>query len=180
MELRETTEEELSEFLDVHRSAFSDEGEVIADLVNSLLKDSTAHPLLSLAAYEDSRMLGHILFTKATISGYETNISAQLLAPLAVIPEAQSKGLGQMLINEGVAQLRKAGVDLVFVLGHPTYYPRCGFAPAGVQGLEAPYPIPDKDAGAWMVQELKTDVIGSIIGKLQCAEALDQPEYWRE
>ncbi len=119
MELRETTEAELSELLDVHRTAFGDEGEVIADLVSGLLKDYTAHPLLSLAAYEDRRMLGHILFTKATITGYETDISAQLLAPLAVLPETQGKGFGQRLINEGIERLRKAGVDLVCGLGHP-------------------------------------------------------------
>ena len=43
---------------------------------------------------------------------------------------------------EGLKQLAESGVDLVFVLGHPGYYPKFGFRPAGALGFEAPYPIP--------------------------------------
>ena len=85
-----------------------------------------------------------------------------------------------MAIKEGLNQLRNSGVDLVFVLGHPEYYPRFGFTPAGVLGFEAPYPIPDEHAGAWMVQELKQGVIGRVKGKIQCSEVLNQSQHWRE
>jgi predicted N-acetyltransferase YhbS len=72
------------------------------------------------------------------------------------------------------------GVELVFVLGHPGYYPRFGFKPAGVLGFEAPYPIPEKHADAWMVRELRAGIIGSVRGKVVCADTLSRPEYWRE
>jgi putative acetyltransferase len=72
------------------------------------------------------------------------------------------------------------GVELVFVLGHPGYYPRHGFTPAGVLGFHAPYPIPEKNADAWMVQELHPGVIGRARGKILCADAINRPEYWRE
>jgi hypothetical protein len=52
--------------------------------------------------------------------------------------------------------------------------------PAGVLGFEAPYPIPDEHAGAWMVQALKDGVIGRFKGKVRCAVVLDQPQHWRE
>ena len=180
MEIRETTKSELQDILDVHKAAFGDEGETIAELVEGLLKDETAYPSLSLAAYKNGKMIGHILFTKATITNHETDISAQILAPLAVLPTDQNTGTGQKLINAGLENLKQSGVDLVFVLGHPTYYPRCGFIPSGAQGLDAPYPIEDKNADAWMVQELKTDTLGRVHGKLKCAEAMDREEYWRE
>ena len=38
---------------------------------------------------------------------------------------------------------QKRDVELVFVLGHPEYYPRYGFTPAGEQGFEAPNSIPE-------------------------------------
>ncbi len=76
--------------------------------------------------------------------------------------------------------MSESGVELVFVLGHPDYYPRHGFKPAGALGFEAPYPIPDKNANAWMVQELRTGAIDSVSGKVICADALNQPEHWRE
>ncbi|MCP4693940.1 MAG: N-acetyltransferase [Desulfobacterales bacterium] len=103
-----------------------------------------------------------------------------ILAPLAIIPGAQGKGVGGKLIVEGLRQLTESNMDLVFVLGHPGYYPKFGFKPAGAVGFEAPYPIPEKDAAAWMVQELRPGVIGSLSGKIICADALHQPEHWRE
>jgi putative acetyltransferase len=60
------------------------------------------------------------------------------------------------------------------------YYPRFGFKPAGSLGFEAPYPIPDEHANAWMVQELHPGVIGNVSGNLICADVLNQPEHWRE
>ena len=66
------------------------------------------------------------------------------------------------------------------MLGHPDYYQRFGFIPAGAQGFEAPYSIPEEHAGAWMVQELCSGVIGRVKGKVCCSEVLNQPEHWRE
>jgi putative acetyltransferase len=83
-------------------------------------------------------------------------------------------------IEKGLRHLTKTGVDLVFVLGHPEYYPRYGFKPAGHLGFEAPYPIPDEHADAWMVQALRPGVIGSVSGKVRCADELNMPEHWRE
>ena len=66
------------------------------------------------------------------------------------------------------------------MLGHPDYYPRSGFTPAGILGYEAPYHIPAEHAGAWMVQELCPGAIGKAKGKVQCSDVLNQPEHWRE
>jgi len=71
-------------------------------------------------------------------------------------------------------------VELVFVLGHPEYYPRTGFTPAGVLGYEAPYHIPEEHADAWMVKALCPGVIGRIKGAVKCSDILNQPEHWGE
>ncbi len=181
MEIRESTATDLMDVLHVEKEAFGNEkGSEIADLVMGLLSDPSAMPRLSLLAVDQKRAIGHILFTTARISGSKDHPSAVILAPLAVIPEAQSQGVGGRLIKEGLRLLSESGVQLVFVLGHPEYYPRHGFRPAGVLGLEAPYPIPAKHANAWMVQELRPGIIGRLRGKVMCADALDQPEHWRE
>lgn len=180
MEIREATEFDLDGLLDVERQAFGDdEGPIIVDLVKNLLIDQTAKPLLSLIALEDRQIKGHILFTKARIALHE-QISTALLAPLAVVPVLQSRGVGGRLVTEGLRLLTEREVKLVFVLGHPGYYPHHGFKTAGAIGFEAPYPIPDEVADAWMVQELSTGLIGKLRGKVLCADALDRPEYWRE
>ena len=181
MKIRRSKESELNEILHIHNQAFGKEkGIVISKLVEDLFVDKTALPLLSLVAIEKNKLIGHILYTKAVVTQSETEISAQILAPLAILPEEQSKGLGEKLINEGLKILKASGTELVFVLGHPTYYPRCGFIPAGEQGFEAPYPIPEEHAEAWMVQELNGDVIEKESGKVQCSKVLNEPQHWRE
>ena len=131
-------------------------------------------------AVEQDTVVGHLLFTRVHIEGSASNIAAQILAPLAVHPDFQAKGIGGKLIMVGLDALRKSKIQLVFVLGHPGYYPRCGFTPAGACGFEAPYPIPAEHASAWMVQEITPGIIGTIKGKIRCAETLHQPEHWRE
>ena len=180
MKIRPTKESDLHDVLLVEKAAFgTEEGQEIADLVNDLLGDPSAMPILSLIAIKDNQVIGHILFTKAIIDSNHS-ISAVILAPLAVIPAAQSQGVGGQLINEGLKRLSESGVDLVFVLGHPDYYPRHGFKPASILGFDAPYPIQQEHADAWMVKELRSGVIGSVSGKVQCCDVLNQPEHWRE
>jgi predicted N-acetyltransferase YhbS len=156
------------------------EGPEIVQLITDLVADASAQPVVSLVATTDDRVIGHILFSRARVETEERDLSATILAPLAVHPDFQSRGVGGRLILEGLRQLAGAGVDLVFVLGHSDYYPRFGFAEAGVRGFKAPYPIADRNAGAWMVQELGPEIPRFVQGNVRCAHALDEPRYWRE
>jgi predicted N-acetyltransferase YhbS len=157
-----------------------DEGKAIVALVDALSSDPTAQPVLSLVAESDHKVVGHILFSAVRLGGKSANTVAAILAPLAVHPAMQRQGIGGELIKAGLRQLRSNGVELVFVLGHPGYYPRYGFLPAGLYGLDAPYPIAPQNADAWMVQELAPNRIDRVSGTVHCADALDHPEYWIE
>jgi putative acetyltransferase len=162
--------------LSVERAAFGREDE--AALVVDLLQDPTAQPSLSLLAFLASKPVGHVLFTKAVLAGASSRVPAAILAPLAVRPEFQRQGAGRALIEHGAGRLTASGVQLLFVLGHPAYYTRCGFVPAVPYGLRAPYPIVPEEA--WMVRPLAPDVLGSVTGVIACAKSMAKPEYWRE
>lgn len=176
LQIVEATESDLDDVLAVERLAFGQDEE--AELVRELLADPSASPLLSLLARESDRAVGHILFTAARIEGAPEDSPASILAPLAVVPEAQRRGVGGRLIERGVELLAASGVALVFVLGHPEYYPRHGFAPAYPHGLPAPYPVSPEEA--WMLRALTPGTLGRVQGRVTCAEAMDRPEYWRE
>ncbi len=174
--IAEATASDLEHVLGVERQAFGEED--VAGLVRDLVDDPSARPLLSLLAWDGDRPVGHVMFTAARLDGAPDDVTVSILAPLAVVPDAQRMGIGGRLTEEGVRRLSESGVDLVFVLGHPSYYPRHGFEPASHLGLVAPYPVSPEDA--WMVRALRPDIIGSVRGVVACAEALDRPEHWRE
>ena len=175
--VRETITEDLEALLEIHRLAFQEED--VATLTKNLLLDETAQPLLSLAAFYRERAVGHILFTRAFIKeGTIQNFPVQILAPLAVLPEFQKNGIGRKLVENGLHILKQRGTALVFVLGHPEYYPRFGFINDAIgMGLFAPYPIPEKNRDAWMVQSLNEIPADSYKGQIVCARAMDRPEY---
>jgi putative acetyltransferase len=176
--IREALEEDLGAVLDVERRAFGQDIE--AELVRELMSDSSAVPRLSLLAATDGQPVGHVLFTAVTVIGADRPVPASILAPLAVVPEVQRRGYGKKLVEDGLTRLARDGVAIVFVLGDPRYYSRFGFVPATRLGFEAPFELPAEYGDAWMVKALGDGIIGSVTGRIRCADALSRPEYWRD
>jgi putative acetyltransferase len=147
-------------------AAFPTEAE--ARLVEAL-RDA-APPSVSLVADEAGRVVGHVLFTPVEIRGAEPAAGAFGLAPLAVRPERQRHGLGSELVRAGLAACRGVGARAVVVLGHPTYYPRFGFAPAWAAGLYYRVPGPNP---SFMVLELLPAALRGHTGEVRYHPAFD-------
>jgi putative acetyltransferase len=177
MLIREANPDDLADTLEVERRAFGRDDE--AELVRALIADRAADPQLSLLAFEDGACVGHAMFTSVSIVGAEWPVPSVILAPLAVVPEAQGKGCGTQLIATGLVLLRAAAIEHLFVFGRPDFYTRFGFEPAGRLGLHPPHPIPAKHADAWMVTALGDAAIGSVTGRVKCADSLSAPELWQ-
>lgn len=177
--IRESTSADTPSILDVILRAFGeDEGAEIAELVSALMIDVTATPILSLVAEVEGGIVGQVLFTRVQVEGENGTDRATILAPLSVLPEHQGRGLGGALIREGLERSRESGRDLVFVLGDPRYYTKFGFVSAGARGFEASYPVPPEHADAWMVRELRADVVSRCSGRIRCADSLMDVKYW--
>lgn len=113
-------------------------------------------PQISLVAVEADQVIGHIFFSPVTIEGEGSTTSAMGLAPMAVLPEHQRRGVGSWLVREGLRECLRMGQTVVVVLGHPEYYPRFGFIPASRVGLRSEYDVPDE---AFMVLELEAGAL---------------------
>lgn len=107
-----------------------------------LLRGSPAYvPELALVAEVDGAVVGHILFTVVDVGG----VPALALAPMAVAPAHQRRGIGSALVRAGLERAQARPEAAVIVLGHPDYYPRFGFRRAGAFGIEPPWPgVPDE------------------------------------
>lgn len=178
--IRETNYLDDSDITRIQKLAFNSDIEAI--LTHNLLTDPSAHPIISLFAVINDMAIGHIVFTKATfLNDPNSSPLMHILAPLAVIPDYQKKGIGELLIREGISRLHKLGSEIVFVLGHIEYYPKFGFIKnAQKLGFPAPYEIPMEVADAWMAAEIKKGALNKYRGKISCCKAMDKQEYWQE
>lgn len=129
-----------------------------AELVNALRKGNSFIPQLSLVAEIDKNIVGHILFTKATIE--KNTILA--LAPLSVLPEYQKQGIGTALIKEGHRIARELGYGFSVVLGSENYYPKVGYLPADTFGIKSPFDVPRENFMAYKLNENARNVRGMI------------------
>jgi putative acetyltransferase len=130
----------------VHEAAFPTPAE--ARLVDLLRQDGQAR--VSLVAVAAGEVVGHVLFSPVTLDGVSTEPAALGLAPVAVLPDWQRRGVGSALIRAGLEACRRLGTPWVVVLGWPAYYPRFGFEPAGPRRLGNEYGAGE----AFQVQEL--------------------------
>lgn len=101
------------------------------DLVDALRRDGGL--ALSLVATEpDGAMIGHIAFSPASAGDWYA------LGPVSVDPARQRRGVGRLLIEEGLRRLVARGAAGCILVGNPALYGRFGFAvrptlaPAGV------------------------------------------------
>ena len=130
-----------------------------ANLVDTLRANGKA--ALSLVAVQDNQVVGHILFSPATMDSNDAQCRVLALGPMAVLPGRQGLGIGSMLVKAGLDHCKQAGVDCIVVLGHPAFYPRFGFKTASQFGIGCEYDVPAK---YFMVAEFTDGALSSISG----------------
>jgi len=156
-EIRTERPEDVQALREVLLQAFG--GPEEADVVDALRRDCAG--MLSLVAVRDGRIVGHVLFSPATLEDRNRTVEGMGLAPLAVLPEYQKKGIGSALVRAGLAQLQSTPCPFVIVLGHPEYYRRFDFEPASRYGIASEWDVPDE---AFMIRIFDEVVMQGISG----------------
>lgn len=121
---------------ELNRRAFG--GNLESELIDRLQAERLAlASLVSVDAYD--HILGHILFSRATIQTRYGEIPVASLGPMCVEPDVQRRGIGSALVRHGIRVCRRLGESAIIVVGHPDFYAENGFSRDVVSQLESPY-----------------------------------------
>ncbi len=142
--------------------------ELEADIVDSLRAAGDHVPDLCLVAQDDDGTItGHVMLSR----GHVEEHAALGLGPIAVDPARQNEGIGAALMRGAIERAGATRFPLIALLGHPAYYPRFGFVPAGATfGIDSKYT--EAPPEAWMA--LALPAYGPHIrGRFRYADAFD-------
>jgi putative acetyltransferase len=132
-----------------------------ANLVDALRQQ--ARPVVSLVAEDNQTVVGHMMFSPVSLTGHP-DVKIMGLAPMAVAPNHQCKGIGSALVRAGLERCKQLGFGAVVVLGHPEYYPRFGFSPSSRFGMGCEYEVSEE---VFMVMELQPGYLRGISGSVK-------------
>ena len=94
--------------------------------------------LLEQVLIDDAGLIqGHVAVSKVRIEGSPVLIGGQL-APVSVHPRSQGLGYGRQLVYAAIDASRSLGIDVLFVLGDPSYYGALGFEACEIKSAYGP------------------------------------------
>ncbi len=152
----------------------AEEGRLIGRLARDLVTGTPASELWVFGASQAGRLCGAIVFTALHFA--RDPRTAVLLAPVAVAPDWQGRGVGQALLRFGLDDLRAAGIDFALSYGDPAFYSRVGFRRITPDDAAPPRPLSMPEG--WIGQGLSDRAEFPILGPSTCAAALDDPDFW--
>ena len=133
-------------------------GALEADLVDRLRDRGKL--LVSMVAQSDLALVGHIAFSRVIVESH-AGLRGVGLAPMAVLPPIQARGIGSALVQAGLDRCRRLQYEFAVVLGHAAYYPRFGFMPASRFALRCSWDVPDD---VFMALELRPGALAGAAG----------------
>ena len=176
MKLRAARASDLDAIRSLYLEAFpEEERELVAELAARLLSEPSTPPTISLVAELDSDIVGHVAFSPVSCTS-DPEFRGSILAPLAVSPSQQKRGIGGRLVDMGKEEVMKSGADVIFVYGDPAYYGRFGFLPDALTtyrpAYELQYPF------GWQFLPFGERTVESPPVEIECVDALSDPRLW--
>ena len=130
-------------------------------LVHNLRKSDVFIKKLDFVAVNDDKIIGNIMYAKATVKNNDSEYTVLTFGPVSVLPEYQNKGVGGKLISHTITLSKEMGYNGIIIYGDPEYYKRFGFKES------KEYKITNKDGkypAALLVLELYPNALNGIEG----------------
>lgn len=164
--IRQETESDYQAVFDLIEESFRTE--VYSDhkeqfLVERLRKSAAFVPALSLVAAVEKKIVGYILLTKIKIKNSKQFFASLALAPVAVLPQYQKKGIGSQLIGAAHKKAKAIGFKSIVLLGHQDYYPKFGYEQADKFEIVLPFEVPKENCFAIELENGSLDGVSGTV-----------------
>lgn len=85
-------------------------------------------PELDFVMEEDGKIIGHVMFSKASIECLDgSSLQAWTFGPISIHPDYKRKGYGLKLLNYSIEKARELGVGVLCMEGKIDFYKHAGF-----------------------------------------------------
>ena len=176
MDIRDATATDLDAIRDLLLQAFpEEERDNVVRLARELLLSDPEQGVISLVAEEGGSPIAHLALSPVVLPAAPGEDSA-ILAPLAVRPTHQRRGIGSGLVAEGLQRLAARRTALVFVYGDPHFYGRFGFRTELARGVIPPCAL--RHPEGWQALRLGAAAAPHPKGDLRCLPPLCREELW--
>lgn len=118
---------------------------------------------LSFVAFDGAEVIASVRMTRVRIG----TAQALLLGPLAVRPAFKNRGIGRHILKMSVEAARKAGHQLVVLVGDEPYYGPFGFQKVPQKQMKFPAPV---DQTRILYLELKEGSLVNAAGEIRHAD----------
>lgn len=130
-------------------------------------------PALDYVALDGGQIVGHILYSRATIVDSQGRQKEVLcFGPVSVLPSLQKMGIGSALIHHSIGAAKATKYPAICIYGDPRYYGRFGFRCAERYEIKT---SDDKYAFALMALELKPNALSNISGRF-----IESPAFYHK
>jgi predicted N-acetyltransferase YhbS len=136
-------------------------------MIERLRRTGAFDSRLSLLAEIAGEAVGHILLIKAAIVTARTSVTTLALAPLSVLPEHQSRGVGKRLVREAHRQAAALGFGSIVLVGIPSHYLQFGYEPLRGYPITLPFAAPDENC---MILPLTAGALDGVAGRVRYAD----------
>jgi putative acetyltransferase len=176
MNIRTATLNDLDSVRCVHLCAFSEgERDLVSRLAVDLLCEEAVPPVFALVAEIDNAIVGHVAFSPLKTCDMKEHVG-YILAPLAVRPGYQKRGIASRLIEAGIRHVSAWGPGVLLVYGDPGFYSRFGFTVEYAEPYTPPYPL--QYPFGWQGMALRENRPPPVAIRISCVSSLQNPALW--
>ena len=122
-------------------------------------------PELDFVMEEDGKIIGHVMYSKATIVREDGGIlPAWTFGPISILPEYKRQGYGLKLLTYSIEKAREMGIGVLCMEGKIGFYKHAGFVVASTLKIHYHGEPKDSDVPYFLAQEIIPGYLNGIEG----------------